>query len=176
LALQLVPGTAAARARRHPLGFTRGVPLTAPSPGAGAFGLRPQDLHTSYDLPTSASSVQTVALVDAYNDPNAEADLKAEMGSKCSSTEPGCSPCTEQGSSAKCVDVMGYHDAREIPNYWTYAQDFVLQDDMFEPNSSWSWPEHLFAAQVRVSWRYFVFEGEEPDCEDDEAVTCAPVT
>jgi len=39
---------------------------------------------------------------------------------------------------------MGYHDAREIPNYWTYAQDFVLQDDMFEPNSSWSWPEHLF--------------------------------
>ena len=63
---------------------------------------------------------------------------------KCSSTEPGCSPCTEQGSSAKCVDSMGYHDAREIPNYWSYAQNFVLQDDMFEPNSSWSWPEHLF--------------------------------
>ena len=39
---------------------------------------------------------------------------------------------------------MGYHDAREIPNYWSYAQDFVLQDDMFEPSSSWSWPEHLF--------------------------------
>ena len=28
---------------------------------------------------------------------------------------------------------MGYHDAREIPNYWTYAEDFVLQDHMFEP-------------------------------------------
>ena len=68
---------------------------------------------------------------------------QAETGSKCKSTEPGCSPCTE-GASAKCVDVMGYHDAREIPNYWTYAQDFVLQDDMYEPNSSWSWPEHLF--------------------------------
>ena len=39
---------------------------------------------------------------------------------------------------------MGYHDAREIPNYWTYAQDFVLQDHMFEPNASWSLPEHLF--------------------------------
>ena len=77
LALQLVPRTAAARARKHPLGFTRSAPLTAPSPGAGAFGLRPQDLHTAYDLPTSASSAQTVALVDAYNDPNAEADLKA---------------------------------------------------------------------------------------------------
>jgi hypothetical protein len=77
LALALVPRTAAARARRHPLGFTRSAPLTAPSPGAGAFGLRPQDLHSAYDLPTSASSAQTVALVDAYNDPTAEADLKA---------------------------------------------------------------------------------------------------
>jgi hypothetical protein len=25
-------------------------------------------------------------------------------------------------------DVMGYHDAREIPNYWAYARNFVLQD------------------------------------------------
>ena len=77
LALQLVPRTAAARARKHPLGFKRSVPLTGPLPGAGAFGLRPQDLHTAYQLPTSASSAQTVAVVDAYNDPNAEADLKA---------------------------------------------------------------------------------------------------
>ena len=28
---------------------------------------------------------------------------------------------------------LGYHDAREIPNYWTYAKDFVLNDHMFEP-------------------------------------------
>ena len=32
-------------------------------------------------------------------------------------------------------DVMGYHDAREIPNYWAYARNFVLQDHMFEPNA-----------------------------------------
>jgi phospholipase C len=42
------------------------------------------------------------------------------------------------------VDVMGYHDAREIPNYWAYARNFVLQDHMFEPNASWSLPSHLF--------------------------------
>ena len=42
------------------------------------------------------------------------------------------------------TDVMGYHDAREIPNYWSYAQNFVLQDRMFEPNASWSLPSHLF--------------------------------
>jgi phospholipase C len=39
---------------------------------------------------------------------------------------------------------MGWHDARQIPNYWAYAQNFVLQDMMFEPNSSWSLPSHLF--------------------------------
>ena len=41
-------------------------------------------------------------------------------------------------------DTMGYHDARDIPNYWTWAHDFVLQDAMFEPNASWSLPAHLF--------------------------------
>jgi phospholipase C len=42
------------------------------------------------------------------------------------------------------LDVMGYHDAREIPNYWTYAHDFVLQDHLFEPNYGWSLPSHLW--------------------------------
>ena len=40
-------------------------------------------------------------------------------------------------------DVMSYHDAREIPNYWAYAQHFVLQDHMFESVASWSLPAHL---------------------------------
>ncbi|HVA07358.1 MAG TPA: alkaline phosphatase family protein [Acidimicrobiales bacterium] len=41
-------------------------------------------------------------------------------------------------------DVMGYHTASEIPNYWTYAKDFVLQDKMFEPVKSWSVPDHFY--------------------------------
>ena len=49
--------------------------------------------------------------------------------------------CVARGDG---TDVMGYHDCREIPNYWTYARDFVLQDHMFEPNASWSLPAHLF--------------------------------
>jgi phospholipase C len=39
---------------------------------------------------------------------------------------------------------MGYHDGKDIPNYWDYARHFVLQDHMFEATSSWSLPEHLF--------------------------------
>ena len=41
-------------------------------------------------------------------------------------------------------DVLGWHDAREIPNYWTYAENFVLQDRMFESVASWSSPSHLY--------------------------------
>ena len=140
---------------------------------------------------------------------------EAEAGSYCTGTTPSCSPCNT-GSGAGCIDVMGYHDARETPNYWTYAQNFVLQDHMYESVSSWSWPEHLFNVsgwsasctdptnpltcttdlnpaspttttqlpwtdityllyKHNVSWAYYIFKGNEPDCEDDAAVTCAPV-
>ena len=54
------------------------------------------------------------------------------------------SPNTPGCALGVTPDVMGWHDAREIPNYWSYAQNFVLQDMMFEPNASWSLPEHLF--------------------------------
>jgi phospholipase C len=43
-----------------------------------------------------------------------------------------------------CVDVMGYHDQREIPDYWAYAHNYVLQDHMFEPVISWSLPSHTY--------------------------------
>jgi phospholipase C len=52
-------------------------------------------------------------------------------------TDPVCAQTTTP-------DVMGYHDAREIPNYWSYAQAFTLDDHMFEPVSSWSLPDHLY--------------------------------
>jgi phospholipase C len=41
-------------------------------------------------------------------------------------------------------EVMGYHDDREIPNYWAYAKTFTLQDHMFEPVTSYSLPDHLY--------------------------------
>jgi phospholipase C len=41
-------------------------------------------------------------------------------------------------------NVMSYHDGGQIPNYWAYARNFVLQDRMFEPNWGWSLPAHLW--------------------------------
>jgi phospholipase C len=57
--------------------------------------------------------------------------------------------CTNGLDPKDCIalltlDMMGYHDQREIPNYWNYANKFVLQDHMFEPNASWSLPAHLY--------------------------------
>jgi phospholipase C len=53
--------------------------------------------------------------------------------------DPACSV-----SRTQAPDVMGYHTAAEIPNYWTYAKDFVLDDHMFEAVDSWSLPAHLY--------------------------------
>jgi phospholipase C len=142
---------------------------------------------------------------------------------------------------------MGYHTAAELPNYWTYARDFVLQDHMFEPAQAWSMVSHLYGVsgwsaqcsnasepstciadnrfpeydtefsklpgpaqnvaledafsgvsglatpataetpplygwtdityllhRYGVSWRYYIQEGTEPDCETG-AMSCTPV-
>jgi phospholipase C len=52
-----------------------------------------------------------------------------------------CPP--EKPECGGAPDVMGYHDEHEIPNYWSYARNFVLQDHLFEPIASWSLPQHL---------------------------------
>jgi phospholipase C len=72
-----------------------------------------------------------------HNSTNATADI---AGGKMD----GFQAQAESSGGAATPDVMGYHTASDIPNYWTYAKDFVLQDRMFEPTASWSLPAHLF--------------------------------
>ena len=73
---------------------------------------------------------------------------------------------------ASCTDVMGYHDAREIPNYWTYARDFVLQDHMFAPVSSWSLPAHLYEVSA---WSAFCPVPRDPySCVSDLVTSGLP--
>ena len=120
---------------------------------------------------------------------------------------------------------MSYHTGAEIPNYWRYARDFVLQDRMFASGLSWTLPQHLFLVSEwsahcanrfeplscknardhpngwrvllrgphhgtpwyawtdltyllhkhRVSWRYYIFKGIEPDCESNLTRGCGAV-
>jgi phospholipase C len=126
----------------------------------------------------------------------------------------------KDGCGAAGREVMGYKTGQDIPNYWAYARNFVLQDRMFEASNAWSLPSHLFMVSAwsakctslldpmschsswganptqdrdeppgtrpdypwtdltyllyrhHVSWRYYVAEGTQPDC-DDGAPACA---
>ncbi len=98
--------------------------------------------HDSQDLNHGGPHGQT----DATNDINGGKmdgfiqQMRSKAPKNCSGPfDPNCAVTNQQ-----MPDVMGYHDAHEIPNYWAYAKNFVLQDHMFEPNASWSLPEHLF--------------------------------
>jgi IPT/TIG domain-containing protein/subtilase family protein len=92
-AVGLVPKTPAARAHSHPLGMTLTEGTAAGDAANGAYGLRPQDLHSAYQLPLDAPTAQTVGIVDAYDDPNIEADLKVydeEFGLPACTKANGC--------------------------------------------------------------------------------------
>lgn len=66
----------------------------APHVTATPSGLIPADLRAAYALPsTTAGSGQTIAIVDAYDDPQAEADLgtyRAQFGLPACTTTNGC--------------------------------------------------------------------------------------
>src|ERR1700680_967548 len=92
------------------------------------------------------------------------------------------------------TDAMSWHDSREIPNYWDYAQLYVLQDRLFESVQSYSLPAHLYmlAAQSggytgnnqayptsysfteitelltsgALTWKYYVNAGKAPGLSD----------
>lgn len=94
-------------------------------------------------------------------------------------------------------DVMGWHDSRELSNYWSYAQLYVLQDRLFESITSYSLPAHLYmlAAQSggyigtgqpqpqsytfpeitnllgsgKIDWKYYVNRGKTAGAADGGA-------
>jgi phospholipase C len=55
-----------------------------------------------------------------------------------------CVTRADRSCTGGSTDVLGWHDARDIPNYWAYAGQFVLQDHMFSSSASWSLPAHLY--------------------------------
>ena len=80
--------------------------------------------------------------------PHGDTDARADIANGAMNGFVGqaeTSPkCFGIGAGECPNDVMGYHTAAEIPNYWLYAKHFVLQDHLFEPNASWSLPQHLY--------------------------------
>jgi phospholipase C len=116
-----------------------GVPaVCVPDPESGSC-VRP--FHDPNDRNRGGPHGQTNAAADIDAGKMDGFVAQAEQGRR-NCRNPNNPNCTSGGTGQP--DVMGYHDAREIPNYWAYARNFVLQDRMFEPNASWSLPAHLF--------------------------------
>ncbi|MGZ7019096.1 MAG: alkaline phosphatase family protein, partial [Acidimicrobiia bacterium] len=78
---------------------------------------------------------------------------------------PACAQTSEP-------DVLGYHDAREIPNYWRYARSFVLNDHLFEPVSSWSLPDHNYLVSA---WSAICSSPQPTSCRNDITGPFAPL-
>jgi phospholipase C len=67
----------------------------------------------------------------------------------------------QQETACRCAshDVVGYHTAAEIPNYWKYAHHFVLQDHLFQSVRSWSLPSHLYLTSL---WSAYCTKHNDP--------------
>jgi phospholipase C len=167
--------------------------------------------HDTADLNHGGPHAQTAATADIDGGKLDGFIAQAEGGKVAGCIQDPTNPaCTGATGKNKTTDVMGYHTAAEIPNYWSYAQHYVLQDHMFEPNASWSLPSHLFMTsgwsakctssdpmscvnatngpsgtnvtgndyawtdltyllyKHNVSWGYYLSDGTQPDCADDQ--------
>src|SRR5713226_4461095 len=88
--IHVCPSAAVGFARCHAI-----LVLRANGVGRAPAGLNPPDLQSAYKLPSSANAGigQTVAIVDAFNDPNAESDLgvyRSQFGLAACTTANGC--------------------------------------------------------------------------------------
>ncbi len=94
-----------------------------------------------------------------------------QLGSKCQ-PQNGRMPKRSLGtviddegfpvSIACTVDVMGYHDGTDLPNYWSYAQNFVLQDHSYESIEAWSLVNHL---AIFSGWAGFCKKVDPPEVD-----------
>ncbi len=109
----LVRTDAAARAAA-----TRADLSAATPPGFG-----PASLESAYSLPISDGSGQTIALVDAFNDPTAGADLAAYRA------QYGLPPCTAASGCFTKVNQQG-HQAGYPPTDDGWAVEISLDLDM----------------------------------------------
>jgi phospholipase C len=111
-----------------------------PDPDAGADGggcSRPFHLTTDKNIggPHGAKNAET-----CINGGKMDGFILNALGAKQACPDPNAPDCI----NGSLIDVMGFHTDAEIPNYWAYAKNFVLNDHMFQPNASWSFPQHLY--------------------------------
>lgn len=118
-AARVCPGAVSGNAACHALVVTdaQGQPLATTAPA----GFGPADLQSAYGLSASGSG-GTVAIVDAYDDPNAEADLGVYR------SQYGLPACTTANGCFKKINQSGGTTPPRANGSW--AQEISLDLDM----------------------------------------------
>ncbi|MCC9309761.1 putative Ig domain-containing protein [Kitasatospora sp. RB6PN24] len=92
------------------------------APNATPSGYGPSDLQSAYKLPSNGGAGQTVAIVDAQDDPNAESDLAAYR------SQYGLPACTTANGCFKKIDQNGGTNYPTADSGW--AGEISLDLDM----------------------------------------------
>ncbi|RAG85222.1 peptidase S8 [Streptacidiphilus pinicola] len=120
-AVDLTPGHVFCNAL-HVTNTTEHVHAMGITPNATPSGFGPSDLHSAYNLPANGGAGQTVAIVDAYNDPNAAADLAVYR------SQYGLPACT---TASGCLKIVGQNGGSTLPSSNSgWAGEISLDLDM----------------------------------------------
>jgi subtilase family serine protease len=117
------PGSPIGTASCHALVVTDGVgnPFASTSPT----GLSPATIRSAYGFPASGGSGKTIAIVDAYDDPNAESDLAVfsnQYGLPACTTANGCfSKVNQNGGTAYPRKNSGWALEIALDIEWAHA-------------------------------------------------------
>lgn len=122
--LHSCPAPVAGSASCHAVVRTDTTPLKGGvTPHATPSGYGPADLQSAYNLPSAtAGAGQTIAIVDAYDDPTAESDLAVYR------SQYGLPPCTTANGCFRKVDQNGGTTYPRKDGGW--AQEISLDLDM----------------------------------------------
>jgi len=105
----------------EPAGLSGSSEVAAPATAPAGYG--PADLVSAYHLDTTGGSGQTVAVVDAYDNPTAEADLAAYR------SQYGLPACTTANGCFRKVNQAGASSPLPAPNAG-WAGEIALDVDM----------------------------------------------
>jgi phospholipase C len=88
--------------------------------------------------------------------------VQYENSVKSCQKKPGSVDC---GVPKPQPDVMSYKLRSDLPEYWAYADNYVLQDHLFAPGLTWSLPQHLFMVS---GWSARCYQQDAPmSCENE---------